>query len=169
MEESSAEPPTAERLSKEKFCHHCNAYVSRRTFYRHQEEFFDPITSVWRLSKDIDRDTNVSLSEMIERNHDDMETGIDVSNEWVNFNSEVEDDDGVTNCNFNDDCYQENTSWERPLDHEETTSIEIRPEGTICMTQDAKLTYKMLWRIIKEFSVYDRVLCFNPLPPPLPS
>ena len=100
---------------------------------------------------------------MIERNHDDMETGIDVSNGWVNFNSEVEDDDGVTNCNFNDD---ENPSWERPLDHEETTSIEIRPEGTICMTQDAKFTYKMLWRIIKEFSVYDRVLCFNP---PLPS
>ena len=55
----SVEPPSTEPLSKQKFC---NASVLRR-FYCHRE--FDPVTSVWHLSKDINQDIDICLSEMI--------------------------------------------------------------------------------------------------------
>ena len=41
----SESPPT-----KGKFCYHCNDYVSRATYYRHREQFYNPVTQVWRLS-----------------------------------------------------------------------------------------------------------------------
>lgn len=31
------------------FCIHCDSKVPKSTYYRHREEFFDPVTNVWRL------------------------------------------------------------------------------------------------------------------------
>ena len=32
------------------FCVHCDSEVPKSTYYRHREEFFDPVTNVWRLA-----------------------------------------------------------------------------------------------------------------------
>jgi len=121
MVERGSAQPLPELSSKKKFCRHCNAFVLRRTFYRHREKIFNPISSVWSLSRDVDRvmDLNhdVNPREMM-ASEDDMEINSDEVNGRPNFNYELEDDDGasdgVTNCNFNNyDCHQDNASWER--------------------------------------------------------
>ena len=36
------------------FCVHCDSEVPKSTYYHHREEFFDPVTNVWRLSGSTD-------------------------------------------------------------------------------------------------------------------
>ena len=60
----SVEVIDSESLLKRKFCFHCNDYVPKTTFYRHREQYFDPITQVWTLSEENENST--LRSEMIE-------------------------------------------------------------------------------------------------------
>jgi len=45
--------------------------VPKTTYYRHREEFYDPVTHIWRLSKDQDKDSSCEM--MIVSSYNDNE------------------------------------------------------------------------------------------------
>ena len=124
MAERSGEIVDSESLLKRKFCFHCNDYVPKTTFYRHREQYFDPVTQVWTLSEESENST--LGSEMIE-NMDSNSSVMESTDEFLAFfDSEVSTRPTIDNIDHSIYLPEELS----PLNHEEVATIEVRPEGT---------------------------------------
>ena len=124
-----AEIIDSESISKRKFCFHCNDYVPKTTFYRHREQYFDPITQVWTLSEENDNST--LGSEMIENmdisynNSSVMESTDEYSAFFV---SEVSTRPTIDSIDHS--IYLLEELSQSTLNQEEVVTTEVRPEGT---------------------------------------
>ena len=70
------------------FCVHCDSDVPKSTYYRHREEFFDPVTNVWRLPGSTNFSSNDDhLSGVTDTEEEEMQT----ASETVHSVFEIED------------------------------------------------------------------------------
>ena len=119
----SADSLDCELFSDRKFCKHCNTVVSKSTYYRHREEYFDPVTRKWLSSEDNEMTNSCEM--MTVNSCNNYEIGRNESNKPLYFDcdldSEVIMDDGITNCTFEDGFDN----------HEDATTIAIQRKGII--------------------------------------
>ena len=119
----SADSLDFEQFLDRKFCKHCNTVVSKSTYYRHREEFFDPVTRIWRSSKHNEMTNSCGM--MTVNSCNDNKTSRKESNKLLHFDcdsdSEVITDDGITNCAFEDGFDN----------HEDATTSAIHRQGII--------------------------------------
>lgn len=110
---------------------HCNDYVPKTTFYRHREQYFDPITQVWTLCGESENST--LGSEMIENmvvsssvSYNDCSVMESADESLAFFDSEV----STRTTDIDHSIYLPEDFSQSPLNYQEVTTIEARPEGT---------------------------------------
>lgn len=54
-EESNDAPPSKKR----RYCCHCSNYVGYSTYYRHRDEFFDPVSEQWTMESSVTNESAV--------------------------------------------------------------------------------------------------------------
>ena len=60
----------AKFVQKRRFCPHCSQYVASRTFFLHQEKYYNPCTGMWQTDQyEISSEESEMENDLLANNH----------------------------------------------------------------------------------------------------